>query len=226
MQEIKIMAMSDLHGNMPKIVDYVHVIILAGDISPRINNKMENYTWFLTTFVKWLKTIPADPHIVFVPGNNDMCFEDPEIVYSFKEVLHSMGFNNFHMGSCDILGISFQCSSALRYWGDHPFMLKDKELNKAYSNLTKCDILVTHEAPAVEGRPSFLNPSESDPDYGSPILFEHVKRIKPNFHFFGHVHDAEHVPLFITETTRAACVSLCNEFNQPTYDPLILTICT
>ena len=68
---IKIVAISDLHGYLPKIETPADIMIIAGDIVPfEIQfNKYQSKRWFENDFASWIKELPVD-EVFAVAGNH------------------------------------------------------------------------------------------------------------------------------------------------------------
>ena len=55
---MKLIAISDLHGNLPVIEENSNILIIAGDISP-LNiqgNKPKMIKWLKTRFIDWINS--------------------------------------------------------------------------------------------------------------------------------------------------------------------------
>ena len=70
---MKIIALSDQHGNLEQIKDSCDVVVIAGDWSPL--HYQQNYTdvlnWCDNKFIPWMKILDTD-HIIIVPGKHDL----------------------------------------------------------------------------------------------------------------------------------------------------------
>lgn len=67
---IKIAALSDLHGILPKI-EKCDLVLIAGDIIPlRIQfDRTKSVVWFFQTFLEWIKELPCD-EVFVIAGNH------------------------------------------------------------------------------------------------------------------------------------------------------------
>ena len=73
-EKIKVVAMSDMHGSLPKAKDFpkCDVVCIAGDICPLDVQRdlVESISWFLLEFKPWAESLPCDK-VIFVGGNHD-----------------------------------------------------------------------------------------------------------------------------------------------------------
>jgi len=75
MSKLKIVAISDLHGELPEIIMPADIMLLVGDIVP-LNiqfNKAKSKKWFETEFAYWIKSLPVDK-VYMVAGNHKIKF--------------------------------------------------------------------------------------------------------------------------------------------------------
>ena len=69
---MKLIAISDLHGNLPEIKEKADIMIIAGDISP-LNiqgNKPKMIKWLKTTFIDWINSLNVEK-VHLIAGNHD-----------------------------------------------------------------------------------------------------------------------------------------------------------
>src|SRR5262249_33524902 len=72
--EMKVVAVSDLHGNLPAIPP-CDLLLLAGDITPVRDHRLAHQAeWLDTTFRAWLNQVPARK-VIGVAGNHDFIFQ-------------------------------------------------------------------------------------------------------------------------------------------------------
>ena len=73
---MKIIAISDLHGLLPKIDEKCDVLCICGDIIPlEIQTDIyKSKNWLKTDFIAWCNSI-ACKHILLIAGNHDLIFE-------------------------------------------------------------------------------------------------------------------------------------------------------
>ena len=74
---MKLIAISDLHGNLPVIEENANILIIAGDISP-LNiqgNKPKMIKWLKTNFIDWVNSLNVEK-VYLIAGNHDWIFEN------------------------------------------------------------------------------------------------------------------------------------------------------
>lgn len=223
---MKLIALSDLHGDLPIIEEESNIIIIAGDISPiNIQKYAEDMqTWFNTLFINWIKSLKTDK-VYLIAGNHDfylkMCKKEyinslcsDKLVYLENDAaIYSENGNDWH-----IFGTPY-CHT-YGYW---PFMLNDDELYEKFNKIPEdLDILITHDAPY----------GCSDVLFDFTKLGEHLGNIplrhmilnkNPKYVLHGHLHSSNHNEE-ILGTSKVYNVSIKNERYSTVYKPLILNI--
>jgi len=125
---------------------------------------------------QWFAEIPAR-QVICIGGNHDFPLHHRE--FRFSQATHlrdskteSFGLSIYGTPWCpDLAGFAFYADEAslIEHWRKIP---------------TGIDILVTHTPPA-----GILDlPSSGDRHLGCPHLRAELERIRPRYHFFGHVH--------------------------------------
>lgn len=137
----------------------------------------------LRDFFQWFSGLPV-AHKLFVAGNHDLPFElDPERALS----LIPPGVEFLENNGITIRGIHF-CGVVARPWLFEPVILPDN-----------IDILITHGPPL----------GILDENIGCPILQKVVRKAKPAYHLFGHIHSEGGKCIMNGETT------YCNVSDYP-----------
>src|SRR5438105_7858352 len=73
--QMKIVALSDLHGQLPRNIPACDLLLLAGDLTPVTNHGLNfQASWLDGEFRSWLKHLPSRK-IVGIAGNHDLIFE-------------------------------------------------------------------------------------------------------------------------------------------------------
>jgi Icc-related predicted phosphoesterase len=184
---MKILAMSDLHGHLPDVeayLDFVDVILIAGDIAPDhsnlpIVNTPYQTEWFNTKFLEWATRLNKPVYGCY--GNHDYgAFENNAQIQLYSN---------------EIVGDFFLFSWTPKY-GDWNYMVKDFDddipLNRlkgsVESRLDKKLWGRTGKTPAIwvcHGPPSGVCDGAG---IGSNALLEAIKRRVPKAVFCGHAH--------------------------------------
>lgn len=193
-----IYALSDMHGRLPDVPE-CDICIIAGDICPIENHKLEyQKEWLNTTFRAWLKKIPAK-NIIGIAGNHDMIFEKmPEMVpndlpwtYLWDEMVEIEGIK--------IYGTPYQ-----KYFHGWPFMKEEWELEKLWSDMPECDIVVCHGPPYGAG-----DIVKNAGNQGSIVLAQKLENLNIKWCITGHLH--ENYGIHQLGNTKVANVSICDD---------------
>lgn len=114
-------------------------------------------------FLNWFIELPYK-YKMFVCGNHDLCLWDAEGIEDLPEDVHFLQDKG-----CEIEGIRF---FGIAYNHTETFIPYD------------VDVLVTHEPPIM------ILDKSSDTYWGNAPLRNRIFETQPNYHLFGHVHDA------------------------------------
>lgn len=233
---MKILATSDLHGNLPLIEEPFDLMLIAGDIAPAHSHYYAfQFEWLMNDFVEWVNSLPMNniwSKVILVPGNHDYMLErisHPQI-FEFehkcngrlKFLRHDMYEFEFPVSdgldSLTIFGTPY-CS----IFGHWAFMLNDEALDKKFSQIPEgVDILVSHDSPNVGKIGAILEGPWKNDETGNKVLARHIERVHPKLFVSGHFHSGNHELQTIFDGVKAANVSYVNEDYYPTYPPLIL----
>lgn len=223
---MKICAISDLHGYLPKIKECDYLFI-AGDIVPLDiqHNYKQSIDWLGYDFKDWILDLPCKK-VYLVPGNHDFICEWSS---TFMELL-SLATNNklvymsnatLHNDQLSILG-----TPLCHKFGNWAFMHDDDTLRLYYNMLDlKASIYITHDTPAI-GDLDLLPPSRwsKEPIHaGNKLLAEIIKEYKPRYVFCGHLHTCKDKHIKIGNTDIYNVSLLDNDYNVK-YEPLYLDI--
>jgi Icc-related predicted phosphoesterase len=206
--------MSDMHGMLPDVPP-CDLLLLAGDITPVENHRMDfQAEWLDGEFRRWLLKQPARK-IIGVAGNHDFVFEKrPDLVprdlpWTYLEDSHTQW-----EGYC-IYGTPWQ-----PWFHDWAFNLSEAELERKWALIPAgVDILLLHGPPHGygDGVPSVRDGHESVRHCGSPSLLRRIEQVQPKLAVFGHIHEDrgtwQHGP------TVLANVTLVDEGYFPIYSP-------
>lgn len=180
---IKVVCISDTHGQIVKNLPDADILIHSGDWSSR-------GTWKETNdFLIWMGQIRMGyKKVVCVPGNHDRWIDENTPLA--KDEFAKLGIDllidqTMYYGNHVIHGNPWSPE-----FGSWSFMANDVE-REGYCRLIPADttILVSHAPP--EGYLDTLAWGSSEPGKhaGCQWLKEAVLRIKPKLHTFGHIHE-------------------------------------
>ena len=221
---MKIIAVSDLHGNLIKIKDQCGVFVIAGDWSPLYiqHDCAEVFQWIDTTFIPWMMSINAD-HVIFIPGNHDIVCESPTFDKDIQIILKLHNSEN----KIHYLNRSSVMIDHVKYYG-----LPDSEspngwafsrpFNVDYTFDEDTDILITHQPPKV-GNVGFV--SAFNREFGSTDLRDKLITSNVGLNICGHIHTGEHGEHILNRTngiTRVYNVSILDERYKIAYSPTVI----
>jgi Icc-related predicted phosphoesterase len=180
---MKIVAVSDLHGELP-VIPPCDLLLLAGDLCPlRDHGSARQAEWLDNDFRRWLEAAPAR-QVIGVAGNHDFIFQhDPDWVP-----------RDLPWAYLQDSGTTWE---GLRIWGspwqpwffDWAFNLYEPDLVAKWALIPEgTDILVLHGPPHGygDGVPRGGGVVEHT---GSPSLLERLRLVQPRLVVFGHIHE-------------------------------------
>ena len=227
---IKICAMSDLHGYLPKL-EPCDVVLICGDIVPlKYQSDSElAYDWYEDNFKEWAENLKCDK-VLFIAGNHECTFPVDSKAYQrlFPENSNVTYLEDSQYDYRGLDGKTYYIYGTpwCKVFGRWAFMAPDDELGKIYSNIPKgLDILITHDQPYDYGDVLLQKdcPWANGDHIGNKMLLEAINNRHPRYQFNGHLHSCSHEPIDINGTTHYN-VSLKDENYQPVYKPLYLEI--
>lgn len=240
---IKIIALSDLHGNLPVIKEDFDLMLICGDICPAHDHfNWYQREWLSTTFAEWVLGLPFKDKaskVIFIGGNHDRYLDEepnPNQGYSsiYTDVLKPCGGRLVYLEddeyvfekesedgkveSLKIYGTPW-CKIFGRWW----FMRPDEKLAQLYDNIPEdLDILLTHDAPDIQGCAKISMGPWAGENAGNKVLAQAIKKREPRYVFFGHIHSASHsLTKVYRKNTYIRCVSLLDEEYYPLFPPYV-----
>ena len=205
---MKILFISDTHGQHRKLKDLpdADVIIHGGDVS-KMGRDYE-----VEDFMGWFSELKYR-YKIFIAGNHDFFFEG-ETPKSIKRFLNTNTFY-LHNTSVEIEGLKIWGSPYTPTFFNWAFNLdRGTEIENVWKNIPlDTDILVTHGPPF-----GILDKTNSNLNVGCEELLLRVKKIKPKYHLFGHIHEAHGI--FNTDKTIFLNGSLLNDRYELVNSPL------
>lgn len=206
---MKIVAVSDMHGQLPEI-PACHLLLLAGDLCP-VRNHAPGYqaNWLDTVFRDWLQNQQAR-HIVGIAGNHDFVFERepglvPDLPWSY-------------------LQDSGEQWEGLKIWGtpwqpwffDWAFNGDEVQLQRQWDLIPKqTDILLVHGPP--QGFGDRVWEKGGWVHTGCKHLLRRIEEIQPFLVVFGHIHEGR--GQWRLGKTILANVTLLDERYKRVYEP-------
>lgn len=179
--KLRVVAVSDLHGYEPKLPEG-DILIVAGDCTARD----EDYQW--ERFKEWLGGLDYK-HKILIGGNHDNALQSGEV--------DDLPCHYLENSWIEIEGITFWGSPwTPSFFGQNPlamaFTLPRMSMN--WSNVPKCDVLITH------GPPAGVCDLSRRGSVGDVNLLKAVVKKQPKFHVFGHIHECGGEDGFVGDT--------------------------
>lgn len=223
---VKICAISDLHGALPKIEE-CNVVFICGDIFPleiqRINTECE--TWMNGEFADWVDSLPCEK-VIIIPGNHDYFYERMGLTKILSLIKNNPKLKNkliyLENTSYEYEGLKiFGCPWCDGPWG---WAFVDGTGGK-YNAIPNCDILLTHQPPRVKQLGCSYPGTIYEENWGSEKLKQQIFSKKICYNFCGHIHTGTHGGVIIPECeTKFYNVSIKDEDYKMTFKPTYLEI--
>lgn len=229
--QMKIVAISDTHNRHKQIKDFHteysqgeekiplggDIIIHAGDATGR-GERGE-----VEAFLKWYGELDFS-HRIFVPGNHDFLFEKAD--HRAREMCKQYGITLLIDESVVIDGVKIHGSPYTPWFYDWAFN-RARHLNEAQFRQIKeikphwdlipddTNVLITHGPPyGILDELLFVDGTPKGQFVGCEELLKRIKQVKPDLHFFGHIHcghGQKHI-----DGTSFYNVAVCDEMYCPT----------
>lgn len=221
----KIVAISDMHGYLPEIPE-CDLLLVGGDITPMWDHRLEfQADWLKTTFVDWLKKVPAEK-IVGIAGNHDFILEEnPDFGHSFP-------WHYLHDKTLVIpkWNLKIHGTPWTPRFGKWALMAPDSTLMEKWDKIpSDVDILLSHGpmygyADIVSGYSLTKRGWEHSTRVGSQTLRNKIDYgMFPNMKLFicGHIHEA-HGIYPVNDQLTVYNVSHMNDIYEPVNEPTVI----
>lgn len=190
---MRVKILSDTHQkHLDEPQDEVDLLIHCGDATNYRQEFANEKEWWY--FWEWWEGYPAK-YKVYVPGNHDSFLESKAGMRFIKEV-NDVGYvRDSHIlinTAVTIEGVRIFGSPFTPIFGDWCFMRGRDKIYKNWEHIEEgTDIVVTHGPPKgiLDLAPSYGRSLTSATQCGDSSLLKAIRRVKPRFHFFGHIHD-------------------------------------
>ena len=224
---MKIIALSDQHGNLEQIKDSCDVVVIAGDWSPLYCQ--QDYTdvlnWWDSKFIPWMKALDTN-HIIIIPGNHDLActrssFKDDidKLIkrHDMKDKIHYLCFDSITIGGKKFYGNPNSESPSWWAFSD--------QCNQTYEFDADTDILITHQPPRF-GNVGFVR--RFNKEFGSVDLRNEILRSNISLNICGHIHTGDHSATHIILNNGKCAiiknVSILDEDYRVAYEPAVIEI--
>ena len=244
---IDIAVFSDPHGNLPPITEPFDLMLIGGDICPA----HDHYYWYQrgwlsTEFVKWVRELPfkdKSSKVVFIGGNHDMYLDhEPnpnkgDFSSIYTDIIKPCGGRLVYLEDDEyvfkkeaeggkIESLKIYGTPWCKIFGEWWFMRPDDKLKIIYDAIPDdLDILLTHDAPDIQGCGKITMGPWAGENAGNKVLADAVRKKEPKYCFFGHIHSASHTLTKVyRKNTHIRCVSLLDEDYYPLFSPYTFTM--
>ena len=213
---MKIIAISDLHGHLPKLPE-ADVVCIVGDITSDGHRKdaAAQWRWYNEVYLFWVEALPARK-VITVAGNHDYCFLEHSPISTDKHIyLENSGVT--------IDGYTFYGTPNTRPpMNNFAFSQKSERLTEIFNQIPdKLDFLLCHAAPFGVNNCGMLG--DGSADIGNAELTEAIKDKDIGYILCGHVHTGNHT-MGEWRGKKIANVSYCKESKIPAYEPVIIEL--
>lgn len=180
---MKTLLISDTHEFHSELKDFVGIdmIVHSGDwtnhIVPSINSNEA------ITFLEWYNEVPVK-YKILICGNHDTSVDAGLInPRDYKNIIY------LEHEYVEIEGIKIFGSPYTPRYGSWSFMKDKGKLDPLWAKIpSDLDLLITHGPP--KGILDLAYDRDGNLEYcGDKELYNHVERVNPKFHVFGHIHN-------------------------------------
>lgn len=222
---MKIIAISDLHGLLPKIDEKCDVLCICGDIIPlEIQTDIyKSKNWLKTDFIAWCNSI-ACKHILLIAGNHDLIFEQT-LHHEIMDIFLGTKIHYLENDEVEIDGKRFYGTPYCHIFENWAFMREDVHLKMIYDLIPEnLDVLLIHDAPYGTSDICLQETDGNDKEHlGCIPLRDAILEKKPKLVLHGHLHSTNH-NVELMENTKVYNVSILNESYNLEYPPLTLNL--
>lgn len=206
---VRLVCVSDTHGQVPALpVPDGDVLVHAGDLTKQ-GSLAE-----ISAAHAWLASLPH-AHKVVIAGNHDFGFEQEGGVA--RSLLSAVTY--LQDEGAEILGLRFWGSPWQPRFFDWAFNRdRGEPLRRIWDRIpADTDVLITHGPPRGHG-----DRTARGEDVGCADLLDALRRVRPQVHVFGHIHEGHG----ITHEGPTTCVnaSICSLGYEPTQAPLVVDV--
>lgn len=228
---MKVLAISDLHGDLIPITEESDLICICGDISPlsiQINRRKMK-SWLVDEFKPWCENLPCDK-VLFIGGNHDFVCSDLDFMYTQfpkdKKVTYLYHEEYTYISKSGqeykIFGTPF-----CKIFGNWAFMESDDILEEYYNSIPEnLDILITHDTPYGVSDIIFQHTCpwyDGKTHLGNKALTKAILEKKPSVVLHGHIHSSDHNFDYLGVSKVVNC-SIKDEDYKLYYDPIVFEI--
>jgi len=210
---MKIVCISDMHGNLNFTVPECDLLLIAGDICPATHNSicaMSQANWMKSEFKDWLCKQPIQVCIA-IAGNHDWMFES--MMPPHTEQFCYVENKTVGVGDLKIYGSPVSLS-----FGDWAFNVDEDKIQKYWDNIPSgLDILLLHSPPY-----GIMDETDGGIKIGCKRLLKKIQGVRPKLVVFGHNHNGHGVQDI--DGIKYVNASLLNERYDMVNQPIVIDI--
>lgn len=250
-EKIKIIALSDIHGNLPVIEQECDVVCICGDIVP-LNIQKDTYAsiaWIASAFNTWCNNLKCKK-VFFIAGNHDFVFQDlyekfmepykkynkdndlevkKYITYAFTTYVENTlnlypKINFLHDTEGEYKDFTFYGTPHIPVLKNWAFYQTSDKLKEKFSKIpARVDVLLTHSPGKFVNDTGVSLQLSNRPEYGCAELTEAVQNKDITLWLCGHVHSGNH-KVEDYNGIKVSNVSILDENYKIAYEPLEISI--
>ena len=203
---MKICAMSDTHGYLPKEIPECDALLIAGDFCVRMPVYYQ-LQWLRFEFRSWLQELEVP--VFACAGNHDWPF------FEYADDVPKLPWTYLEDSGTEFKGFKIYGTPWQRIFYDWAFNLTEYQLNEKWNMIPEdTDILICHSPPKFFGDLTKRGSHE-----GSQTLLERIVEIKPQLVVFGHIHLGHGE--WTHNGVKMANVAMVNEGYKVVHDPWV-----
>jgi len=186
---MKIICLSDIHGNLLKDLPVGDTIVITGDICPvdQSHGKTFQKMWVTNEFIPYFSSLPYKNKL-FIFGNHDFCGEVKEYVKELKKLCDDKNIHLLHDTEVIINGIKFYGTPYTPFFCNWAFNLYEPELSEVYEKIpVDTNVLLTHGPPFKIMDLNFAGGEHCGSQSLAKIIDKKLYGLK--LHVFGHIHE-------------------------------------
>ncbi len=220
-EKIKVVCISDMHGNLSFNVPEADLLLIAGDLCPAYHdiglscNLQED--WLNSHFRFWLLEQPVK-ECVAIAGNHDWIWE--KAIHRVPKM--NTNFHYIEDETIEIFGKKIYGSPVQLPFMEWAFNREEKHIQRYWNNIPKdLDILLLH-SPPYGIMDETHHPGYEPEHMGCPSLAKRIKKVRPKYVVFGHNH-GEHGIVIEGDITYINASLLDEKYNR-NKEPIVIEI--